>query len=193
MKNVLKVGEVAEQLKIKKSLIRQWKQQFDISPHNPFYTPEDVAKLQQVSNLLKSGGLSVNDVKAKIHSTEISASQATTPQEPAQTPFIEVAPQETQPEIKPLDNASQIVNDITLRMLDFSKAHEKAKPVQAHQERKVTPAKSDITGHKTSGAAENTPSVAPEIHMIPTEKHDAFMQQLSIFKQALLNFNDVLK
>lgn len=69
-KNKLKIGDIAKELGIKKSIIRQWEQEFglktiDQSEHR-YYSPEDMSTFLTIRDLLKVQGLSLDDAKAHL-------------------------------------------------------------------------------------------------------------------------------
>lgn len=68
----LKIGDVAKQLGIKKSIIRQWEQEFELKTHdtsqehNRYYSAEDLTVLSTIKNLLRTQGLSISDAKKQL-------------------------------------------------------------------------------------------------------------------------------
>ena len=70
-KNKLKIGDVARELGIKKSIIRQWEQEFNLktSKHDKqHYSSEDLIVLKTIKDLIRTQGLSMNDAKKQLQS-----------------------------------------------------------------------------------------------------------------------------
>ncbi|MCK4264953.1 MerR family transcriptional regulator [Candidatus Babeliales bacterium] len=66
-KDRFKIGDVARELNIKKSLIRQWEKEFRLSSKNQnTYTVEDMKVLVHIKELVRTKGLSSTEVKAEL-------------------------------------------------------------------------------------------------------------------------------
>jgi len=70
-KNKLKIGDVARELGIKKSIIRQWEQEFNLKTSQQdkqHYSSEDMTVLRTIKDLIRTQGLSLDDAKKQLQS-----------------------------------------------------------------------------------------------------------------------------
>lgn len=67
-KNKLKIGDIARKLGIKKSIIRQWEQDFNLktSDNQHYYSSDDLTVLKTIRDLLRTQGMSIDDAKKQL-------------------------------------------------------------------------------------------------------------------------------
>ena len=68
-KNKLKIGDIARELGIKKSIIRQWEQEFNLKTSEndkQHYSSEDITVLNTIKDLIRTQGLSIDDAKKQL-------------------------------------------------------------------------------------------------------------------------------
>lgn len=70
-KNKFKIGDVARELGIKKSIIRQWELDFNLktSENQHYYSSEDLTVLKTIKDLLRTQGMSIDDAKKQLQQT----------------------------------------------------------------------------------------------------------------------------
>ncbi len=67
-KDMMRIGDVAKKLKVKQSVIRHWQKEFNLEAERTeggqrFYTPEDIAQIQKIKELLYSKGYTIAGAK----------------------------------------------------------------------------------------------------------------------------------
>lgn len=75
------IGEVAEMFEVNTSLIRFWEKEFDvIKPRknkkgNRLFTPEDIAYIQKIFELVKKQGFTLDGAKQKLKESGVDLSE----------------------------------------------------------------------------------------------------------------------
>ncbi len=96
-KKQFRIGDLADELKVKKFVIRFWEKEFDIQSDRSqggqrFYTTEDLKKFLLIKDLLYAKGFTIAGAKKQLesltHSHEAPA-QEVLPQEQIQTPTMQ--------------------------------------------------------------------------------------------------------
>ena len=93
-KNKFKIGDVAKQLGIKKSISRQWEQEFGLKANDPvnennrYYSSDDMTVLTTIKNLIRVEGLSIADAKEKLYTTLPATKYIEKPKEATNNPEV---------------------------------------------------------------------------------------------------------
>ncbi len=70
----LRIGDVARELNIKKSLIRLWEKEFGLNTQKNTYTIEDMKVFVNIKELVRTKGLSIDQAKAELQVQPITSS-----------------------------------------------------------------------------------------------------------------------
>lgn len=117
-KNKLKIGDVARELGIKKSLIRQWEQEFGLktgeqAEHQRYYSSDDMTILSTIRDLIRTQGLSIHEAKA--HLKTLPATQVVVETSPSQPQQSQPQPQAPLQRTPAEENIAQISSERTMR------------------------------------------------------------------------------
>ncbi len=178
-KNKFKIGDVARELGIKKSIIRQWEQDFNLktSENQHYYSSEDMTVLKTIKDLLRTQGMSIDDAKRELQQMFPATKYVDKPQPQLEEPSKpELEKQATEPPAQSQETAPVEIENEPKKVIQvvpkkkkeaMTLAPVKSKPVEKIEE------KFDLQ-QKAATDSKNVHS------------------QLSLLKQKLLNFKKLL-